>query len=99
LDGYAATHTAVDELKKSATLPTKVCLRTSKYLNNLIEQDHRRVKQRVYPMLGFKRFRNATVTISGIELAHKIRKGQFDTSKLSLEKARAGELWQAVLAA
>jgi hypothetical protein len=39
------------------------------------------------------------VTIIGIELAHKIRKGQFDTSKLSLEKAQAGELWQAVLAA
>lgn len=55
--------------------------------------------QRVYPMLGFKRFRNAAVTIIGIELSHKIRKGQFGTSKLSLEKARAEELWQAVLAA
>jgi len=49
-------------------------------------------------MLGFKRFDNAVVTISGIELAHKIRKGQFDTSKLSSEKARARELWQAVMA-
>jgi transposase-like protein len=44
LDGYAATHTAVRELKESATLPINVCVRTSKYLNNLIEQDHRRVK-------------------------------------------------------
>jgi transposase-like protein len=42
LDGYAATHTAVSELKESAILPTNVCVRTSKYLNNLIEQDHRR---------------------------------------------------------
>jgi transposase-like protein len=75
LDGYAASHTAVDELKKSAILPINVCVRTSKYLNNLIEQDHRRVKQWVYPMLGFKRFGNATITISGIELAHKIKKG------------------------
>ena len=99
LDGYAASHTAVDELKKSAILPTNVCVRTSKYLNNLIEQDHRRVKQRVYPMLGFKRFGNAAITISGIELEHKIKKGQFDTSELRLEGARAQEVWQAVLAA
>ena len=47
---------------------------TSKYLNNIIEQDHRRVKQRLYPMLGFKNFRNTAVAISGIELAQKIRK-------------------------
>jgi transposase-like protein len=37
LDGYAATHTAVRELKQSQILPTNVCVRTSKYLNNLIE--------------------------------------------------------------
>ncbi|HEX5735174.1 MAG TPA: IS6 family transposase [Blastocatellia bacterium] len=99
LDGYAAMHTAVQELKESAILPTKVCVRTSKYLNNLIEQDHRRVKQRIYPMLGFKKFKNAANTISGIELSHKIKKGQFDTSELRVEEVRAGELWQAVLAA
>jgi transposase-like protein len=80
LDGYAASHTAVDELKESSILPMNVCVRTSKYLNNLIQQDRRRVKQRVYTMLGFKQFENAGVTISGIELAHKIKKGQFDTS-------------------
>ncbi len=97
LDGYAATHTAVRELKEAGILPVNVCVRTSKYLNNLIEQDHRRVKQRVYPMLGFKRFANAAVTISGIELVHKIKKRQFDTSEFRLEGARAPELWQAVL--
>jgi IS6 family transposase len=99
LDGYAATHTAVRELKKSATLTINVCVRTSKYLNDLIEQDHRRVKQRVYPMLGFKRFGNAAVTISGIELANKIGKRQFDTSELRPEEARVQEIWEAVLAA
>jgi transposase-like protein len=99
LDGYAATHTAVQGLKELAKLPINVCVRTSKYLNNLIEQDHRRVKQRVYPMLGFKRFGNAVVTISGIELAHKIKKGQFDTSELKREGARAQEVWQGILAA
>ena len=45
-------------------------------------------------MLGFKRFANAEITISGIELAHKIKKGQFDTSELRLEEAKADELWQ-----
>jgi transposase-like protein len=99
LDGYAATHRAVRELKQHTILPIDVCVRTSKYLNNLIEQDHRRVKQRVYPMLGFKRFDNAEVAISGIELTHKIRKGQFDTSELMMGEVRAQELWQAVLAA
>ncbi len=67
LDGYAATHRAVGELKESAILPMNICVRTSKYLNNLIEQDHRRVKQRLYPMLGFKKFEHAAVPISGIE--------------------------------
>jgi transposase-like protein len=86
LDGYAATHRAVGELKESASLPINVCVRTSKYLNNIVEQDHRRVKQRVYPMLGFKRFENAAVTISGIELIHKIRKRQFDTSEIGLKE-------------
>ena len=99
LDGYAATHTAVDELKESKILPINVCVRTSKYLNNLIEQDHRRVKQRVYPMLGFKKLENAAVTISGIELAHRIRKGQFDTSAINQDVVRMSQVWEAVLAA
>jgi transposase-like protein len=50
-------------------------LRRVKYLNNVIEQDHRRVKQRIYPMLGFKNFGSAAVTISGIELLQKLKKG------------------------
>ena len=49
-------------------------VRSCKYLNNVIEQDHRRIKQRLRPMLGFKRFETAAVTIRGIELAAKIKK-------------------------
>jgi transposase-like protein len=74
-DGYPATHAAVAELKASGVIRTETKTRTSKYLNNIIEQDHGRVKQRVYPMLGFKRFRNATITIKGTEPAQQIRKG------------------------
>jgi transposase-like protein len=99
VDGYAATHTAIDELREAALLPQNVIVRTSKYLNNLIEQDHRRVKQRVYPMLGFKRFANAAVTISGIELAQKIKKGQFDTWAINLEGERAPQVWETVVTA
>jgi transposase-like protein len=84
LDGYAASHRAVRELKAEGSLPTETKLRSSKYLKNLIEQDHRSVKQRVAVMLGFKQFRNAAITIAGIELMHRIRKGQFDLCRLGV---------------
>jgi transposase-like protein len=47
LDGYAASHQAVAKLKTSGILPRRVQARSCKYLNNVIEQDHRRIKQRV----------------------------------------------------
>ena len=56
LDGYAASHRAVAKLKEVGTLPRRVRVRSCKYLNNVVEQDHRRIKQRIRPMLGFKRF-------------------------------------------
>ncbi len=99
LAGYKASHQAVAELKAEGLLSAGVEVRTSKYMNNLIEQDHRRVKQRYYPMLGFKSFSNAAVTLSGIELAQKIRKGQFDTSSISNVGALVPQVWEAVLAA
>jgi transposase-like protein len=72
---------------------------TSKYLNNLIEQDHRSIKLRLGPMLGFKKFRRAATTIAGIELMHRIRKGQFKLGKLRVKNKTASEIWNAVLAA
>jgi transposase-like protein len=98
LDAYAASHRAVREMTEAGELSKRVRVRSSQYLNNLIEQDHRRVKQRIRPMLGFKRFDNAAVTISGIELAEKIKKGQFKTGKLTIRKATMSELWSAALA-
>jgi transposase-like protein len=56
LDAYAASHRAVREMKQTGELPGRVKLRPSQYLNNLGEQDHRRVDQGIRPMLGFKRF-------------------------------------------
>ena len=52
LDGYAASHRAVAKLKTSGVLPRRVQVRSCKYLNNVIEQDHRRIKQRVRPVLA-----------------------------------------------
>jgi transposase-like protein len=99
LDAYAATHRAVAEMKSARTMPRRVGLRSSKYLNNMIEQDHRRIKHRIGPMLGFKRFDTAAVTISGIELAEKIKKHQFKIGKLAGRPKTAPEIWAAVLAA
>lgn len=47
-----------------------------KYLNNMVEQDHRTIKKRIRPMLGFKSFISASATLEGIEVANMIRKGQ-----------------------
>jgi hypothetical protein len=95
LDGYAASHRAVRELKADGWLPANTKLRSSKYLNNLIEQDHRGVKQRIAVMLGFKAFRNAAITIAGIELLHRIRKGQFGLGRLGVQGQAAPEVWRA----
>ena len=80
-------------------VPKRVLVRSSQYLNNLIEQDHRRIKQRLRPMLGLKSFETATIVISGIELAEKIKKGQFKIGKLGRRRAMPQEIWQAAFAA
>ena len=99
LDGYAASHRAVAKLQEVGTLPGQVRVRSSKYLKNLIEQGHRRIKQRIRPMLGFKRFETAAVTIRGIELAAKIKKHPFNLKPVTSNANTAPEIWAAVLAA
>jgi transposase-like protein len=56
-------------------------LRQSKYLNNIIEQDHRAIKRIARPMLGFKSFRCAQALIACVELMHMIKKGQLDCAE------------------
>ena len=51
-------------------------IRQSAYLNNRIEQDHRAIKQRVRPMMGFKSLNSARAILGGIEMVHMMRKGQ-----------------------
>jgi transposase-like protein len=65
----------------------------------LVEQDHRNIKPRPGAMLGLQRFTSAAVTIRGVELMHRIRKGQFDLRALGTQGQTSSEIWAAVLAA
>ncbi len=96
LDGDAASHEAIAELQKEQVLPAKLDVCTTRYLNNLIEQDHRRVKKRVRPMLGFQHCDHAAITLAGIELIHQIKKKQFDISTLCPTHARIPQVWHAM---
>jgi transposase-like protein len=77
LDGNAASHLGLRLLGEEDSRWRSVTVRARRYLNNLIEQDHRAIKQRSRSMLGLKYFDTAAVTLAGIELAHRIRKRQF----------------------
>jgi putative transposase len=65
----------------NAERETPIRIRQNKYLNNVVEQDHRAIKRIVKPMMGFKDFRCARIILSGIEVMHMIRKGQMKTEK------------------
>ena len=99
LDGYLASHRAVYEMLTEDEAWNHPKLRSSKYLNNLIEQDHRGIKSRTGPMLGFKDFDCAATTIAEIELLRRIRKGQFALGRLRLRSRTVPAIWNAVLAA
>jgi putative transposase len=74
IDQSGANTAAITHYNK--THKTAIIIRHSKYLNNIVEQDHRAVKRLTRPMLGFKSFWSARCTIAGIETMHAIRKGQ-----------------------
>jgi len=74
---------AVRELQQYGWLAEVTKLRSSKYLNNLVEQDHRNVKSRLGVILGMKSFALAATRIRGAELMHRIRKGQFYLGSLA----------------
>ncbi len=76
VDKNAPYPPAIDDLKTAETLPEETELRQVKFLNNLIEQDHRFIKRLVNPGLGFGSFNTARRTIRGYEAMNMIRKGQ-----------------------
>jgi transposase-like protein len=75
-DKNPAYPAAVEELKAEGILPSRVRLRQCKYLNNIVEQDHRTVKKRVWLAKGYGSFQSAWRTLQGIEAVHMIRKGR-----------------------
>ncbi len=77
-DQYAATEFAIYEMQADGIILKETELRKIKYLNNIIEQDHRFIKRKVKPMLGFNSLKTAENTICGIEIMHMIKKGQID---------------------
>jgi IS6 family transposase len=76
VDKNSAYPKAVAEMKKDGELWRPSWLRQLKYLNNIVEQDHRNVKQLTRPRLGFGSFWTARRTLAGYEATTMIRKGQ-----------------------
>ena len=75
MDKSGANKAAIDAINVGREVP--ILVRQVKYLNNIVEQDHRAIKRVTKPMLNFKSFRSAGSVLAGIELIHMIRKGQF----------------------
>ena len=75
MDKSGANKAAIDAINAGRDLP--ILVHQVKYLNNIVEQDHRAIKRVTRPMLNFKSFRSAGAVLAGIELMHMIRKGQF----------------------
>jgi putative transposase len=84
-DKSGANLAALDALNAERETPIKI--RQNKYLNNVVEQDHRAIKRRTRPMLGFKNFRCARILLSGIEVMHMIAKGQMEDSGIGRTRA------------
>ena len=74
LDKSGANKAAIDAINTEREDP--IVARQVKYLNNIVEQDHRAIKRVTRPMLDFQPFRSASNVLAGIELMHMIRKGQ-----------------------
>jgi putative transposase len=76
IDGSEANTAAIRSYNEEHGTAIAIC--QVKYLNNIVEQDHRAVKRITRPMLGFKSFDAAQSTLAGIELMHILRKGQWE---------------------
>jgi putative transposase len=76
MDKSGANEAAIDALNSGRAMP--ILMRQAKYLNNIVEQDHRAIKRVTRPILNFKSFRAVGSVLAGIELTHMIRKGQFE---------------------
>ena len=76
VDGNPSYPKLISELKRTGELGRRCRCRPVRYLNNIVEQDHRSIKRRVRACQGFRSFSSTTRTIQGIETVNMIRKGQ-----------------------
>ena len=83
IDKSGSNKAGLDEINLELTasvslqsVSSPIFIRQVKYLNNIVEQDHRFIKRITKPMMGFKSFKSAQATIAGIELHHMLKKGQ-----------------------
>ena len=76
IDKSGANSSAILTVNKRSLSSKRIIIRKVKYLNNIIEQDHRRIKRRIKIMTGFKEFESAQRTLSGIEVVSIIKKDQ-----------------------
>ncbi len=99
VDGNSATHRGLRLLGDEDRRWRSVEVRARRYLNNVVEQDHRAIKQRCAPMLGLKSFRSAAITLAGLELAHRVRKKQYSLPTGTHGRAASlKELWKLAFA-
>ncbi|PGC24252.1 IS6 family transposase, partial [Bacillus pseudomycoides] len=73
---------------RKKSIPNGMRLRQQKYLNNIVEQDHRFIKKRIRSMLGFKSFGTATFILAGVEAMHMIKKEQIDSRNQSVQNQK-----------
>src|SRR5918998_812261 len=85
LDAFKPSHSALHRMgmrnEFNFRWENPVTIRSCKYLNNIVEQDHRRIKSRIQPMLGFKKFYNARRVLIGVELLQKLSKGHYQVPR------------------
>lgn len=84
IDKSGANTAAIKQYNKEEN--KRINIRQCKYLNNIVEQDHRFIKRRTRPMLGFKSFWSARATLAGIELWRMLKKGQSRSSAPAWEQ-------------
>ncbi len=94
VDKNAAYPKAIDELKAEKVLPKTVKLRQKKYLNNIVEQDHRGIKRLVKLAMGFGSFNTARRTIKGYEIMNLMRKGQIEKVEKGAVRERVNFMHQ-----
>ncbi|EJV73308.1 MULTISPECIES: IS6 family transposase [Bacillus cereus group] len=85
VDKNPAYPIAIEQLKKEKRIPIGTQIRRIKYLNNIVEQDHRFIKKRIRSMLGFKSYKTLASILSGVEAMHMVKKEQIDLRNQSVQ--------------